>query len=360
MSPIIARRLGACVNNTTTLRHVLRMSTTATRQQKLASDRYNEHLDRLTLLQAEDHRKLKLVKAKIEDYDAVLNKSLDFLTTLPAALEPLTNRRDTAHTSVERAIAITEAQAQLRKLKDAILPNLLRHVEDLELEPYPEPGSDDDEIDFLSRVRGMNDTERKDLLDTLEMERIAAVSHVTENVQNLKWKDDLTSIGGSDASSAAAIERKENPFAKVAAKVAAPADTGKKKADDKPKFGMSTEDQFASVVAEAAARKDAIKIRRVVGKKIGGGQNSGEITTCKPEATEKSKTVEPRAVFSRRPDEDDKPRPTWKPEVADKPKTIEPRVFSHRSDEDEKLRPKVPVRDLSALQAQLEASFKKL
>ena len=125
MSPVIARRLGACVNNTTKLHHVLRMSTTATRQQQLASDRYNEHLDRLTLLQAEDNRKLKPVKAKIGDYDAVLSKSLDFLTTLPAALEPLTKSRDTAHTSVERAIAITEAQAQLRKLKDGTLPNLL-------------------------------------------------------------------------------------------------------------------------------------------------------------------------------------------------------------------------------------------
>ena len=359
MSPIVARRLGACVNNIPKLHDALRMSTTAIRRQKLASDRYDEHLHRLTLLQAEDRRKLKPVKAKIEDYDAVLNKSLDFLTTLPAALEPLTNRRDTAYTSVERAIAITEAQAQLRKLKDATLPNLLKHVEDLELEPYPEPGSDDDEIDFLSRVRGMNDAERKDLLDTLNMERIAAVSHVAENVKNLKWKDDLTSISGSDAGSEAPIERKENPFAKVAAKVAASTDTGKKKADDKPKFGMSTEDQFASVVAEAAARKEAIKIRKVVGKNFGVGQNSGEITTWKPEAIEKPKTVEPR-VFSHKPDGDDKPRLTWKPEVVDKPKTVEPRVFSHRSDEDEKSRPKAPVRDLSELQARLEASFKKL
>jgi hypothetical protein len=331
------------------------MSTTATtRLQKLASDRYNEHLDRLTLLQAEDNRKLKPVKAKIGDYDAVLSKSLDFLTTLPAALEPLTKSRDTAHTSVERAIAITEAQAQLRKLKDGTLPNLLKHVEDLELEPYPDPGSDDDEIDFLQRVRGMSDAERKDLLDTLNMERIAAVSHVTENVEKLKWRDDLTSIGGSDAGSAAPVERKENPFAKVAAST----DTGNKRTEEKTKFGLSTEDQFASVVADAASRKQAIKIRKVVGKNFGVGENSGEIRTWKPEATEKPKTVEPR-VFSHKTDEDDKPTTTWKPEVAEKPKTVEPRVFSQRSDEDDKPRPKAPVRDLSALQAQLEASFKK-
>lgn len=358
MSPIIARRLGACLNNTTKLHHVLRMSTTATRQQQLASDRYNEHLDRLTLLQAEDQRKLKPVRAKIGDYDAVLSKGLDFLTTLPAALEPLTKSRDTAHTSVERAIAITEAQAQLRRLKDGTLPNLLKHVEDLELEPYPDPGSDDDEIDFLSRVGGMSDAERKDLLDTLDLERIAAVSHVTESVKKLKWRDDLTSIGGSDDGAAAPVERKENPFAKVAAKVAASTDSGKKKAEEKTKFGMNTEDQFASVVADAELRKEAIKIRKVVGKNFGVGQQSGEIRTWKPEATEKPKTVEPR-VLSHRLDEDDKPKPTWKPQVADKPKTVEPRVFSQRSDEDDKPRPKAPVRDLSALQAQLEASFKK-
>ena len=91
---------------------------------------------------------------------------------------------------------------------------------------------------------------------------------------------------------------------------------------------MNTEDQFASVVADAELRKESIKIRKVVGKNFGVGQQSGEIRT-------------------------------WKPEATEKPKTVEPRVFSQRSDEDDKPRPKAPVRDLSALQAQLEASFKK-
>ena len=339
MSPSLARRLGACVSNTTKLHHVVRMSTTAIRLQKLASDRYDEHLDRLTLLQVEDQRKLKPVKGKIGEYDAVLSKILDLLTTLPAALEPLTRSSHTVHASVERAITITEAQAQLRKLKDATLPTLLKHVEDLALEPYPEPGSNEDEIDFLTRVRGMNEAERKDLLDTLDMQRSAAISQVTEYVKNVQWRDDLTRISGSGSGAETIIERKENPFSKVAAKVAASKDTGKKKADEKPRFGMSTEDQFASVVADAASRNEAIKIRKVVGKNFGVGQNSEEITTWKPEAMEKPKTVEPGA-FSHRSDKDDKPRPTWKPEVADKSETVEPRVFSHRSDEDDKPRPK--------------------
>ena len=387
MSPTTARRLGACLKNTQKLHHVLRMSTTAIRQQKLASDHFDEHLDRLALLQAEDQRKLKPVKSKIKDYDAILSKSLDFLTTLPAALEPLTRSSGTVHTSVERAIAITEAQAQLRKLKDATLPNLLKHVEDLELEPYPEPGMAEDEIDFLSRVGGMNDAERKDLLDTLDMQRTAAIAHVTENLQNLQWKEDLPSVSGSDAGSEATVERKENPFARISAKVAASTDTGKKGAEEKPKFGMSTDDQFASVIADAASpeddfkarkivgknfgvddlasvvadapsSKDDFKARKIVGKNFGVGQNSGEITTWRPEPAEKLKTVEPRG-FSDRSDEDDTTRPTWEHEAADKPKTIEPRVFSHRSNEDDKRKPETPARNLSVLQAQLEASFKK-
>lgn len=330
MLPTIARRLGACVTNTTKLHHVLRMSTTASKRQKPASDHYNEHLDRLPLLQVQDLQMLKPVKPKIADYDAVLSRGLDLLTALPAALEPLTRLKDTAHTSVERVIAITEAQAQCRKLKDVTLPALLAHVEDLELEDFPEPGSDETEINFLLRVRSMSEEERKDLLDTLDMQRSAAISKITENVQNLEWKDEATRVSGSDTEAAAApIERKENPFAKVAAKVAASTtDTGKKKAEDKPKFGMSTDDQFASVIAKSEPRKEAFNMKNVVGKNFGVGQNSGEITT-------------------------------WKPDVPEKPKTREPRVFSHRSDEEDAPRPKAPVRDLNSLQAQLEASFKK-
>lgn len=337
MLPTIARRLGACVNNTTKIHHALRMSTTAARPQKLASEHYNEHLDRLPLMQAEDLRRLKPVKAKIQDYHAVLDRGLDLLTTLPAALEPLAKMKDTAYTSVERTIAITEAQAQMRKLKDVALPNLLTHVEDLELEPFPEPGSSEDEIDFLQRLRSMNEAARKDLMDTLNMEMRAAVQQVTESLQNLETKDQSTRVFGSDAEPAAPIERKENPFAKVAAKVAASTDVVKKKAEEKPKFGMSTDDQFASVIAKSAPRKEDFIKKKVVGKKFGVEQNSGEITT-------------------------------WKPDAVERPKTVEPRVFSHKADEDEVLRreaprpaprPRFPLRDLNSLQAQLEASFKK-
>jgi hypothetical protein len=355
MSPTIARRLGACVNNSTKTHHVLRMSTTAIRRQKLASDHYNEHLDRLPLLQAEDLRRLKPAKPKIQEYDAVLDRGLDFLTTLPAALEPLNKLKDTAYTSVERALAITEAQAQMRKLKDKTLPNLLAHVEDLELEPYPEPGSTESEIDFLTRARGMNEAERKDMLDSLNMEMRAALSQVTESLQNLEGKDEVTRGSSSDTESAATVERKADPFAKVATKVAASTDSGKKKAEEKPRFGMSTDDQFASVIAKSAPRKEDFIKKKVVGKNFGVGQNSGEITTWKPDMAEKPKMAEPR-VFSHRTDEDDAPRPTtWRPDVTEKP-----RVFSHRADEGDSQRPKAPVRDLNSLQAKLEASFKSL
>jgi hypothetical protein len=343
MSRTIARRLGACVNNTIKIHHALRMSTTAIGQQKLASEHYNEHLDRLPLLQSEDLRRLKPVKAKIQDYHVVLDRGLDLLTTLPAALEPLTKLKDTAYTSVERAIVITEAQAQLRKLKDASLPNLLAHVEDLELEPFPEPGSSEDEIDFLQRLRGMNEAERKDLLDTLNMEMRAAISQVTESVQNLEMKGQSTRVFGSDAELAAPIERKENPFAKVAANVAASTDTGKKKTEEKTKFGMSTDDQFASVIAKSAPPKEDFIKKKVVSKSFGVGQDSGEITTWKPDIPEKPKTTEPR-VFSHRADEDEAPRPN---------------AFSHRAAGDDAPRPKAPLRSLNFLQAQLEKTLKR-
>ena len=325
MSPINARRLGACANFTTKI-NCARISTTATIRQKLPSEHHNEHLDRLALLQAEDLEKLKPVKAKIKDYDAVLKKGQEFLATLPAALAPLA-KLNTAHTSVERAIAIAEAQTTLSKLKDATLPNLLAHVEDLELEEFPEPGSDETEIEFLQRARSMSDDERKDLLDSLNMEFGAAIAQATESVQSLEWRGEETSGSGSDTESTATVERKENPFAKVAAKATAAVGTSRKKVEEKAKFGMSTDDQFANVIADAAPRKEAIKKKKVADTSLGLGQNTGEVTT-------------------------------WKPVVPEKPKTPEPRDFPRRAVEDAP-KPKSPVRDLNSLQAQLEASFRK-
>jgi hypothetical protein len=341
MSPIIARRLGACVNITTTV-HNARISTTAIRRQKLPSDHHNEHLDRLALLQAEDLEKLKPVKAKIKDYDAVLNKGVEFLATLPVTLAPLA-KLNTAHTSVERAIALAEAQTTLSKLKDATLPNLLAHVEDLELEEFPEPGSDETEIEFLQRARSMSDEERKDLLDSLNMEFGAAIAQATESVQSVQWRGEERSGSGSgsDTEPEATIERKENPFAKVAAKTTAAVGAGKKKTEEKAKFGMSTDDQFANVIADAVPRKDATKKKKVADTSFGLGQNTGEVTTWRPVVSEKPKTPEPRD-FPRRADD----------------KAPKPRGFPRRADDDAP-KPKSPMRDLNSLQAQLEASFRK-
>ena len=327
MLPTLTRRLGACVNLTTKFHHA-RLSTTAIRRQKLPSDHQSEHLDRLSLLQAEELEKLKPVKAKIHEYNAVLNKAQDFLTSLPAALAPLVKSENTAHTVLERRLALADAENALRKLKDATLPNLLAHVQDLELEAFPEPGSDESEIEFLQRARSMDDEERRDLLDSLNLEFGAAIAQATESVQSVKWSYEATSGSGSDAEPTPVIERKGNPFPKAAAKTAVAADAVKKVvAEEKAKFGMSPDDQFKSVIADAAPREDAFKKRKVVGKNYGLGENTREAKT-------------------------------WKPEMGEKPKASEPKDTPRRLEEDAP-RPKPSPRDLNSLQAQLEASFKK-
>lgn len=307
------------------------MSTATLGQQKAPSDHNTDHLARLALLQANDLERLKPVKAKIAEYDAALKKGLEFFSTLPAALEPLNKMENTAHTKGDRNAALADALASLQSLKDAKLPNLLAHVEDLELEDYPEPASDEAEIDFLQRARSMSDVDRQDLLDSLNMEFGAAIAQATESVQSLKVRNEKWSPSSSDAEPATPTERRENPFAKVAAKATSAADAGKKKADDRKKFGLSTDEQFASVIAKSAPREDVIKNKKVADTNFGLGQNTGDVTT-------------------------------WKPVVSEKPKAPEHREYAYRSDDDapkEAPKPKPSVRDLNSLQAQLEASFKR-
>jgi hypothetical protein len=395
MSPILARRLGACAHKTTTKCHYLRLSTSSFRPQTVApSDHQKEHLDRLALLQAEDRRLLKPVKAKISNYQARLAESREFLTTLPSALQPLEGLKSTAYTLVEHRASIAEAIASLDRLKDAKLPTLLAHVEDLELEEYPEPGSDESEIDFLQRIQGMNDAERKDILDSLTLEIRALSSQTTESVQRYVGGR-LSDTSWSAIEPASPVERKENPFAKTAARMKALATGtwGKKKAEEKAKFGLSTDEQFASVIADAAP-KNAIKKKKAADANFGLDQNNGDITTWKPVGSNKPKTSEPHlrspSLSSEAPSGSawgamDDPFIADHGAVKTKPTTPEPKSQSpslssetsskstwgvledpFRSDTEAPNtkykpppKPKPQSHNLNSLQAQLEASWKK-
>jgi hypothetical protein len=392
MSPTIARRLGACAHNTSTKCHHVRLSTSSFRQQTVApSDHQKEHLERLALLQAEDRRLLKPVKAKIGEYQARLAQIRETLTTLPPALQILEGIKSPAYTLVEHRASIAEAIASLDRLKDAKLPTLLAHVEDLELEEYPEPSSDDSEVEFLQRVDGMKAAEREDLLDSLSLEIRALSSQTAESVQRYTGGR-MTNMSGSEIEPAKPVERTENPFAKTAARMKSAAGTGsKKKAEDKTKFGLSTDEQFASVIADAAP-KNFVKKKKAADANFGLDQDNGDITTWRPVGSGKPKAPETiirsPSLSSETPSEsawgamdDDfradndgaKPRP-----ITLEPKLRSPSISSETSSGstwgvlDDPLRPDTDVtkskpkpkpkpqsHNLNSLQAQLEASWKK-
>lgn len=364
MSPTIARRLGACVNSITRNHHT-RLSTTSFRAEKAPNDHNNEHLKRLALLQAEDLRLLKPVKAKIRDYQAVLDSSREFLTTLSPSFKPLEGLQFTAHTPVEHRAAIKEALASLDRLKDARLPNLLAQVEDLELEEFPAPSSDETEIDFLQRLAGMTAAEKQDTLDSLNMEIRAVSMQASESIERLRGR--WVETNGSEQEPAKPLERKDNPFAKLAAKATVAADAGKKKAEEKgkPKFGMSTDEQFANVIANATPRDKSPKNKVVDKANFGLAESNGDITTWKPIESSKSEKLEP----TRKPVETSNP---WMPEPqsqsqprsASVPSDTPPasprgaRASSPRPYPDAP-KPKPQGHDLNSLYAQLKTSWKK-
>jgi hypothetical protein len=393
MSPTIARRLGACAHNTSTKCHHVRLSTSSFRQQTVApSDHQKAHLERLAFLQAEDRRLLKPVKAKIGDYQARLAKIRENLTTLPPALQILEGIKSPAYTLVEHRASIAEAIASLDRLKDAKLPTLLAHVEDLELEEYPEPSSDDSEVEFLQRIHGMKAAERKDMLDSLSLEIRALSSQTAESVQRYTGGR-MTDMSGSEIEPAKSVKKMENPFAQTAARMkAAASGTGsKKKAEDKTKFGLNKDEQFASVIADAAP-KNAVKKKKAADANFGLDQNNGGITTWKPVGNSKPKAPETiirsPSLSSETPSEsvwgamDDDFRAD-NDGAKSRPKTPEPRSQPHilssetssestwgvlddpfRPDTDAtksepKPKPKPQSHNLNSLQAQLEASWKK-
>jgi hypothetical protein len=202
----------------------------------------------------------------------------------------------------------------------------------------------------------------------------------------------MTNMSGSEIEPAKPVERTENPFAKTAARMKSAAGIGsKKKAEDKTKFGLSTDEQFASVIADAAP-KNFVKKKKAVDANFGLDQDNGDITTWRPVGSGKPKAPETiirsPSLSSETPSEsawgamdDDfradndgaKPRP-----ITLEPKLRSPSISSETSSGstwgvlDDPLRPDTDVtkskpkpkpkpqsHNLNSLQAQLEASWKK-
>jgi len=220
MSPMSVRRFGACVKNAT-IHHQVRRLSASRKWQQTASDRNREHEERLSVLQSEDYRLLQPVKANLHEYLATVEKARDSLERMPAALQPILPLRSVYSFASYRAI-IAEAQALAQGLRDEKLPDLLAHLEDLELEDYPEP-KDERETEFLARVKDMSPAERRALLDTVKEQVEATTNNLRQRVQN--WTP----------------EQEE-------------AETEKMQARNPLPGPHSTEEQFANVISDATAK----------------------------------------------------------------------------------------------------------
>lgn len=329
MSPILARRLAACINNAPRNHHI-RLFTGTPRWQQTPSDDNRDHIEKLALLQAEDLRLLLPVKDKVSKYQTTVDETRKFLLDLPNALEPiLAGNKDSVYTLGEHRTSISDALASTDRLKDVKLPNLLAHLGDLEVEEFPEPGSQEEEIDFLQRVRSSSPAERNDILMSLESEITALKVRSADSVRR-----NSAPLDESDSATPSPTERKENPFAKTAAKAPVVGDAGKKKAENKSKFGLSTDEQFANVVANAAAAAEAAKPKNKVedNSNFGLAQENKDPTSWKPTPAVENKSTSPPAQAATTSNNE--------------PKSTTPKA-------------KPPTHDLNSLQAKLEASWKK-
>ena len=222
MTPMSARRLGACINNATKHNQVRRLTTSRRWQQTASEER--EHKERLAVLQAEDLRLLQPVKTHVDEYLATVGKAKDMLENMPAALQPILSSRS-VHSFPTHRLIISEALASAKRLQEENLPNLLAHLEDLEVEDYPEPGNDETELQFLARVKDMNPAERRTLLDTVNGQVEATTKNLRQRVQN--WSPEEEEAERSDA------ERFQTR---------------------NPLPSPSTEEQFANVISDATAK----------------------------------------------------------------------------------------------------------
>jgi hypothetical protein len=182
MPPMSARRLGACINNVTKHYQVRRL-TTSRKWQQTESEGSREHKERLAILQAEDIRLLQPVKTHLNEYLATVSKAKDLLENMPAALQPILPQRS-VHSFPTHRLIISEALAAAKRLEEERLPNLIAHLEDLEVEDYPEPGKDETELQFLARVKDMKPAERQTLLDTVTGQVEATTKNLRQRVQN--------------------------------------------------------------------------------------------------------------------------------------------------------------------------------
>ena len=294
MPPMSARRLGACIHNATKHNQVRRLTTSRQRQQT-ASDNDREHKERLEVLQAEDLRLLQPVKANVKEYLATVGMAKEILENMPAALQPILPSRP-VHSLPTHRLVIAEALASAERLKEEDLPNLLAHVEDLEIEDYPEPGKDETEMQFLARVKNMNPTDRRTLLDTVSGQVEDYTKNLRQRVQN--WTQEEAEAERSDAE-------------KIQAR--------------KPLPSPNAEEQFANIISDATAKPN-----------FGMGQPEGT-RQWKPLGGAPSKTSapEPQSMATA--------KSTQEP-TADAPKP-KPSGFGF---------------DLNSLQAKLEASIKKV
>jgi hypothetical protein len=224
MPPMSARRLGACIHNATKHYQVRRL-TTSRKWQQTASDNSRDHKERLEILQAEDLRLLQPVKANLNEYLATVERAKDMLEKMPAALQPILPSRS-VHSFPTHRLIIAEALASAERLKEKDLPNLLAHVEDLEIEDYPEPGKDETEVQFLARVKDMNPAERRTLLNSVSGQVEATTKNLRQRVQN--WTP----------------EEEEAERLSEAERIQA----------RNPLPSPSTEEQFANVISDATAK----------------------------------------------------------------------------------------------------------
>lgn len=292
MSPIIARPLGACIRQTSRTAHA-RSLTSTSRWQQNASDRSREHEERLSLLQSEDHRLLKPVKDRIDKLQAQLDETREFLKSLPTTLKPILGSSGSYYTLDQHYSAIHDALGSLDRLKKEKLPTLRAHVEDLEFEEYPEPGNTESEIEFLQRVRSMNPAERKDLLESLNLEIGASSSRSRESRERYRKQLEDSSESEKEPQQKQSVERKENPFAKTAAKAPVVGNASKAKAESKGKGWLISNEQSDNVIADAAPAADmgALKKKKAEDKaNFGLERQAAEPTTWKP--TEPAKPTE--------------------------------------------------------------------
>jgi hypothetical protein len=232
MPPMSARRLGACINNATKKHYQVRRLTTSRKWQQTESEGSREHKERLAILQAEDIRLLQPVKTHLNEYLATVGEAKDLLENMPAPLQHILPQRS-VHSFPTHQLIISEALAAAKRLEEERLPNLLAHLEDLDVEGYPEPGKDETELQFLARVKDMKPAERQTLLDAVSGQVEATTKNLRQRVQN--WTPE------------------EEEAEKRAEKRAERSDTERFQTRNLlPRPGVA--EQFANVIADATAQ----------------------------------------------------------------------------------------------------------